>query len=157
VEPKSLVLAHPASALARAACQSIRLQLTAVGIPVELSELTGDQPQEFDLLYAELVFQEPLVDAGRLLGPGGLAGYCGPTMATALEDVMQATTWNDLRARLRQVHQTAHDELPVVPLWQTVNYLAHVDSLKGVVDQPAALYQDAASWRSVAPRAGGNR
>ncbi|MEM8947532.1 MAG: ABC transporter substrate-binding protein, partial [Planctomycetota bacterium] len=147
VEP--LVIAHPTSPAAIAACQTIKLQLGAIGIPVQLARIeSNDQlPAKYDLLYAELAIWEPIVDARRLLGPSGLAGRCSSPMSLALTDVDRANNWKEVRARLREVHEIAFNDLPVIPLWQTLDYLAHREALDGIGTTPVALYQNVAQWR----------
>lgn len=151
VETPSLILAYPPNPVARVCCQSIGLQLTAVGIPVELKELpadTSELPPDYDLLYAELVIREPLVDARRLFGPNGSAGSCSPSMSLALEQVDQAKNWRQARERLKDVHQVAYYDLPVIPLWQTIDSFAYRKNLQGIGATPVTLYQNVADWRT---------
>ncbi len=141
-----LVLVHPADAVARVSCQLIKRQLDAIGIPVELKEETLAEDSNWDLRYAELCLWEPIVDTRRLLGPGGLAGRSSPTMNLALRELGRSINWNDARSRLQRIHQLAFDDLPVIPLWQTVNSLAHRGSLSGMSETPVSLYQDISEW-----------
>ncbi len=154
---KPLVLAHSPNPVATTACQSIQLQLNAIGIPVKLLPLDpqmGDTEQGYDLLYAELALWEPLVDARRLLGPHGLAGHCSSSMSLALRDVDQAKNWKEARSRLQEVHQIAMSDLPVIPLWQTVDYFAHRKTLRGIGTTPVTLYQNVTDWQRAAYRGG---
>ena len=145
-ETQPLVLLHPADAVARVTCQLIKRQLDAIGIPIKLKEQTLADDSQWDLRYAELCLWEPIVDTRRLLGPGGLAGRCSPTMNLALRELGRSTNWNDARSRLQRIHQLAYDDLPVIPLWQTVNYFAHQRSLSGLSETPVSLYQDVSQW-----------
>jgi hypothetical protein len=148
--PAPLVLAHPADPLARVACQTIKLQLDRVGIPIELVEFPADQAKaavEYDLLYAELVVREPLMDARQLLAAEGVAGRASALLTSALDDLDRAQNWNVARTRLQEIHRIAHYDLPLIPLWQTVNYFAHRKWLSGVGDEPVTLYQNLAAWR----------
>ncbi len=145
-----LVLAHPADSLARVSCQAIKLQLDSVGIPVKLVELPALEPKaavEYDLLYAELAVREPLVDARRLLAGDGVARRASAAMMAALDRLDRAQNWNEARTRLREIHRLAYYDLPVVPLWQTVNWLAVRTWLEGVGQQPVTLYQNLDAWR----------
>lgn len=145
-----LILIHAANSVASTMCQLIKQQLAAIGIPLEVREIavTDDlEKLQWDLRYAELSFEEPLVDAQRLFGPSGLAGRCSPSMNLALVSLNQATNWNDARSRLQQVHQIAFDDLPVIPLWQTPKYFATQKSLKGVGKSPVSLYQNVSQWQ----------
>lgn len=146
-ELEPLILVHPTDAVARTMCGLIKKQLDALGIPIELREQSPAEDLEWDLRYAELSMWEPVVDARKLLGPGGLAGRCSPAMNLALHELDSATNWSDARTRLQRVHQLAFDDLPVIPLWQTVNHFAYRQSLTGMTSQPVSLYQDVAQWQ----------
>lgn len=151
VETPPLILAYPPDPVARVCCQSIALQLTAVGIPVELKELSAESselPPDYDLLYSELAIHEPLVDARRLLGPNGSAGSCSPSMSLALEQVDQSRNWRQARERLKEVHQVAYYDLPVIPLWQTIDSFGYRKNLQGIGRTPVTLYQNVADWRT---------
>ncbi len=168
VQPQAtmpLVLLLPPEPVARAVCQSIKLQLELVGIPIELREVSaGSQvlaadagstlkesanADDYDLLYTELAMWEPVVDARRLLGPRGEAGRCSPSMGLALDRLDQAQNWKQAQANLRQVHQIAFYDLPVIPLWQTYNYFAYRKTLDGFGKSPISCYQQVDQWRKV--------
>jgi ABC-type transport system substrate-binding protein len=151
-----LKLAHPNEPLARVACQSIQMQLEKAGIKVELTEFTADQlltgAVDCDLRYAELAVWEPLTDARTIMGTSGITGSTtSPYVQSALRKLDEATNWNDVRTRLGELHDIAHHELPVIPLWQTVNYFAYRESLRGIGETPVQLYQNIESWSSTAP------
>jgi tetratricopeptide (TPR) repeat protein len=147
----SLVLAYPADAIARLAAGTIKRQLALVGIPVNLEELPAGVPvrldDKIDLLYAELAMWEPVVDARRLLDRDGLAGSCSPYMSLALKQLEQAADWPAVGLKLRQIHQLAHSEVAVVPLWQLIDFFAYRRSLSGVGTRPVTLYQHVESWK----------
>jgi tetratricopeptide (TPR) repeat protein len=150
-----LVLAHPNDPIARVACQSIQTQLVREGIHVRLQEFSADQllagQVDCDLRYAELAVWEPVVDARRIMGTGGLAGEIrSPFLDTALRRLDEATNWNEVRSRLAELHEIAHHELPVIPLWQTANFFAYSASLRGVGDSPVSLYQNIDQWSTAA-------
>lgn len=152
-----LVLAHPSDPVARNACQLIQLQLKREGIPVELRQFTAEELMngrvEYDLRYAELAVWEPVTDARRIFGPGGLVGdEAGPSVLAALWRLDESTNWKDVRARLADLHEIAHHDLPVIPLWETVNYFAYRDSVAGIGDAPMTLYQNIDNWRNAAGR-----
>jgi ABC-type transport system substrate-binding protein len=154
-EPPSLpelVLAYPRDPLARIACQSIEAQLERAGIPIRLEEFSADEMLagrvEFDLRYAELAVWEPLTDARRILGPGAIGDQVrNPYVDAALRKLDVATNWNDVRSRLAALHEIVHHELPVIPLWQTVNYFACSSSVAGIGESPLTLYQNIEDWR----------
>jgi tetratricopeptide (TPR) repeat protein len=154
-EIPELTLAHPTDPVARLACQSIQMQLARVDIHVKLVEFTADQllagEVECDLRYAELAVWEPLTDAGALLGPGGLGGDVpSPYLQTALRQLDDASNWNEVRARLAEVHDVVHHELPIIPLWQTVNFFAYRESISGIGQTPVVLYQNVNDWSPAA-------
>ena len=92
---------------------------------------------------------EPVVDARRLLGPGGEAGRCSASMGLALDRLDQAQNWKEAQANLRQVHKIAFYDLPVIPLWQTYNYFADRKMLTGFGESPISCYQQVDKWRKV--------
>lgn len=135
--------------MARIACESIARQLELVGLQVKLQEVQPGQSagDGYDLLYTELVMQEPIVDAWRLLGPGGTTGQCSAAMLLALRSLEQAKDIKQAELRLEQVHRVAAAELPVLPLWQIVNHFAYHKSVKGVPQRPFHLYQGIEQWQ----------
>ena len=52
-----------------------------------------------------------------------------------------------MRDRLREVHQAAYYDLPVIPLWQTVDSFAYRKTLQGIGARPVTLYQNIADWQ----------
>lgn len=146
-----LVLAYLPNPVATTVCQSIKLQLDAIGLRTELLRLPPDgvTTKEYDLRYAQLAIWEPIVDARRLLGPGGVAGNCSSSMSLALQQVDLADNWKDARARLSEVHRIAFNDLQVIPLWQTYDSFAYRENLQGVGERPVSLYQNVADWRRV--------
>jgi ABC-type transport system substrate-binding protein len=146
-----LVLAYPNDPIARVACQTIQSQLAREDIPVKLREFTADEllsgKVEYDLRYAEITVGEPLTDARTLIGPTGLAGDVeSPYLNAALRELDAANNWKDVRSRLSRLHEIASHELPLIPLWQTVNYFAYRDSVRGILESPVALYQNVEQW-----------
>jgi tetratricopeptide (TPR) repeat protein len=146
-----LVLAYPPDEVAQGACASIKRQLGLLGIPIDLQAFDGPLPDrlpdQIDLLYAELGVWEPLVDAQRVLGEGGLAGGCSPHMSLALRQLNQASDWRQARNRLCKIHRLLHDETAIVPLWQLVEHFVYHNDLKGIAPRPVSLYQNVEQWR----------
>lgn len=160
IEP--LILAHPPNPVATIVCQTIQLQLGAIGIPIKLKPMPpegAETDEEYDLRYATIAMWEPIVDARRLFGPHGLAGNCSASMSLALQDVDQAKNWKEARARMQEVHQVAFNDLQVIPLWQTVDFFAHGQTLHEVGTAPVTLYQNVAKWQraSLGPPRGASR
>jgi ABC-type transport system substrate-binding protein len=146
-----LTLAHPDDPIARVACQTIQAQLGRENIPIKLREFSAEElaggKVEYDLRYAEITVGEPVTDARTLIGPSGLAGDVQSAyLDAALRDLDAATNWKDVRTRLAKLHEIASHELPVIPLWQTVNYFAYRSTVRGIGESPIALYQNIGEW-----------
>lgn len=146
------VLAYPATATAKLAAGQIQQHLKVVGINVRLKELgpaVPDRiPEDVDLLYAELAMWEPIVDAERLLGEDGIMGEASPYMRQALMRLRQSVDWPTVGKQLRDIHQLAHSEVTIIPLWQLSDYFAHVTGLEGLGDAPVTLYQHIEEWQA---------
>lgn len=146
-----LVLAHPADDVARLACQAIQKHLQVIGVTVRLEELppgeTRMDPAKHDFVYAELTMAEPLVDARRLLSPSGLVGGANPYINLALDQLDAASGWREAREKLQQIHQLAHDDLTIIPLWQLVDHYAYHKSIRGIGNRPFSLYQNIEQWQ----------
>ncbi|MEN6459077.1 MAG: ABC transporter substrate-binding protein [Thermoguttaceae bacterium] len=146
-----LTLAYPSDEIARAACLAIQKQLDTLGVSVTLraleSPLPRHVPDDVDLLYVELAVWEPVVDAGRLFGEGGVIADSGPYMALALRQLDQASEWDQVRDCLHRVHRIAFDDVTVIPLWQLVEHFGYRRSLRGVAPRPVSLYQNVEQWR----------
>ena len=157
VEVPKTVLAHPGTEMARMACRQIQRQLKLIGIEIELKELGAELPDRVpegvDLLYAELAMWEPIVDAERLLGEEGIIGDASPYMRQALMRLRQSVDWPSVGRQLRDIHQLAHSEVTIIPLWQLSDYFAHVRDLEGIGDSPVTLYQNVEEWRTSSRRA----
>ena len=147
-----LILAHPPHDLARVACRSIQRQLGIIGVGIARKETRPESPAspegDWDLLYVELAMWEPVIDARRLLGPQGLVGRATPYMDLTLRQLERADDWKRARDKLLEVHRIAHDDVPLVPLWQITDHFAYQRGLQGVGSRPAMLYQHVESWQS---------
>lgn len=148
-----LQLVHPATEIARRACQAMQLQLKQVQIETNLLELPPGQVRpendDFDLLYVEVSSTEPLVDARHILGEGGVAKITNTYIRQALRDLDAAPSWREARSRLLELHERVHTELVVIPLWQLVDHYAYRPNVQNLAAQPAQLYQDIEQWRIV--------
>ena len=146
-----LTLVHPESEIARIACERIGRQLTALSIPCRTVALNSEQGSlenlDWDLRYAEVLMAEPVTDAVNLLGPDGLASGGSPYLAQALRRLESADTWESARMSLLQIHQLAHQEVAVLPLWQIMDHCAFRKGIQGLSDGSVTLYQDVESWR----------
>lgn len=149
-ESPSLVIAHVADPVHKLACAAIAEQLKRIGFVVTLAAYdpakTGP-PEDFDFRYAELAAWEPVVDARRLLGEQGLTGNCNAYMSLALAKLDRADTWKEIRARLKEIHRIAADELVVLPLYQTVNHYAYRRGAVELGKSVVSLYENVEGWK----------
>ena len=154
-ELPTLTLAHPADDIVRIACKAIQQDLELVNLKIELREIPLGQPTQLsesdDLLYVELAVAEPLVEAQRLLGEGGIIGNASTYMSLVLRHVMTATGWNEARQALHDLHRLTYDDVAVVPLWQITEHFAYHTSLSGVASRPASLFQAVEAWEAKVP------
>jgi len=148
VKPR-LVLVHPATEVARAACAAIARYVALLGVEVQLHEQApgAPLPEEWDLRYGELAAWEPVSDAWRLFGPGGLAAGVSPYMELALRELAAAQDWPTARRLLMEIHTRVHDDVSIVPLWQLNNYCVWHKRLQGVGEAPVTLYQNVDQWK----------
>ncbi|MCA9142015.1 MAG: hypothetical protein H6821_06125 [Planctomycetaceae bacterium] len=148
-----LLIAHPATESARIACQAIITHLGIIGIEVKVKELppgeTLDADNECDLLYTEIAIWEPVSDARRLLGARGVAQTDSPYVNQALRRLDAAENWGDVHDQLIALHHAAHNEVTVIPLWQTVDYFIYNKRVRNIdVGDPLVwLYQNVDQWR----------
>jgi tetratricopeptide (TPR) repeat protein len=151
---KELVIGHDPVETQRIACKAFAKQLTKIGIPCRVQEVVDDAGRgECDFVYAELLIGEPVVDVPKLFGQVGLHPASNPHVRLGVRLVEQATTWNQAGQRLRQLHRILHEDLTVLPLWQTIEHYAVRSNVQGVRPGSVSLYQDVDSWR-IAPRLG---
>jgi tetratricopeptide (TPR) repeat protein len=153
---EKLVIGHPAAEIPRMACRAIAKQLEPLGLPCKLVELDGKtaMPADVDFVYAELTVTEPTVDASRLFGSQGLFPAENPHVRMAVRRVEQATTWSEASQRLHDLHRVMHEELTVLPLYQTPEYCAFGRNVSQTPSSPITFYHQLESWR-IAPRGGG--
>lgn len=145
-----LTLVHPADEVARLACRAIQRQLALIKIPVRLVALDPNDPRlpdDYDLAYVELQTWEPLVDAQRLFGPGGIVPHSSPHVLSALGRLRWATDWTQARETLWELHALSADDCALIPLWQLTEHCALASELTGVGTQPATLYQNIENWQ----------
>jgi tetratricopeptide (TPR) repeat protein len=154
-----LTLGHPADEISRIACRALVRQWKAIGIEVKIVEFPPgvfvDLKEECDLVYTHAATWEPIVDAGRLLAPGGLSPADNTYVSLMLRRVESSRDWIDARRALRDLHRQLHEDVTVIPLWQTFDYYAWRSSVQGLKDAQASLYETVDQWQ-VAPRLAGN-
>lgn len=147
----ALTLAHPSDGVSRSAAEAIRRDLAEIKIDLQLSEIgPNERPlanNQYDLVYAPLSVWEPISDAERMFGAGGLVDSGSPYLLEALATLRQETAWPSAREALKRIHQIVHREVTLIPLWQMVDHYAIRDELKGMMDKPTVLYQGVENWR----------
>lgn len=145
----TLRLLVPRHDVARVACRSIQRQLKLVGIPIELVERPdAGLPPAHDLRYVEMMPWEPLVDAGRILGPGGLAQTDSPYLRLALRELAATKDWKAAGDKLKEIHQLAYHDISVVPLWQFEEHYAYHRAVKELEGGRVTFYQNVEEWTS---------
>jgi len=100
-----------------------------------------------DLVYVSAAVWEPVIDARRVLGPEGLAASEDQLVGLGLRRLEEARNWREVRDRLLELHAIAHNELPVLPLWQMVESFAYRREILGIGNDIVSLYQNADRWR----------
>jgi peptide/nickel transport system substrate-binding protein len=154
----SLVLGHPADEVSRIACRGLVRQWKLIGIECKLVEFPPgffeDEDKQCDLVYLQLAAWEPIVDASRLLGAEGLAPTSSPFIQLALRQIEAARNWQEARQRLLALHRLLHDDVTLLPLWQTIDHFAYRRTLQGIGPRRIRLYQDVEQWRTSVQLAG---
>lgn len=151
-----VVLGHAPQELHAIVCKAMAKQLAAIKIPCRTVEVTTPEAAaQCDFVYTELLIAEPVIDVVRLFGPDGLYPATNPHVRLGVGQVEQSTTWNQAGQRLKQLHRVLHEDLTLLPLWQTPEHLAVQKNLQGISAAPVSLYQDIEQWR-VTPRLGQN-
>ena len=144
---ESIAIGHGDDWLHRRAAMAIVEQLNALGM-TSRALLLEDQNDlaTCDFVYTEILMQEPVVDAVRLLqhvGPNNSSGY----LDLAVRQLGQATNWRQASEQLFKIHAAVHAEQTVIPLWQMHEYFAFRKGVTGVADEPLTLYEDVQDWR----------
>ena len=145
-----LVLSYPRNQLVRVSCQAIGQYLKVIGVECELRELPpgawNDSTGQSDLVYMQVALWEPLTDARRLLAPTGVAAGGNEYVGMALRRLEASRNWREARTRLHELHRIVEEQVAIIPLWQTVNFLAYRKRLQGFTPRPLTLYEDVEQW-----------
>lgn len=145
-----LVLGHPADEPSRIACRAILSQWKLLKIECTLKEFPpgvfDDPDGTCDLVYRQLAAWEPLTDATRLFGENGIAPTSNPFLKLSLQQLDEARNWQQARARLAQLHRIVHEEVEVLPLWQTIDQFAYRKDRVSLDGARISLYQDIDRW-----------
>ena len=73
----------------------------------------------------------------------GIEGKVGQ----ALRRLDAAEKWGDVRDQLVALHRATHNEVSVIPLWQTVDFFVYNKRLQNIGGKPVWLYQNVDQWR----------
>ncbi|MEW4451475.1 ABC transporter substrate-binding protein [Bremerella sp. JC817] len=149
-----LVIGHPNSEISSQTCLSIAQYLKRIGLPCELKvvspEITSPAEAGVDLLYAEIQIAEPLIDVPRMFDQYVPLVHQRQYFQLALRQLGESQSWQEVRERFWSLHRLAHDDLLILPLFQTQDYFVYRRSLGGVGYQPISLFQQVERW-DVAP------
>ena len=149
---RPLILAHPPTAVASRACEQIRLQWSRIGVAVKLRALTRDAQsiEDADLIYTVVTAPEPLIDAERLFGVGGIIPTAERTLAGPLRQLADSATFAEARTALFEIQRVVHEQTLVLPLWQLNEYAARRTRVTMSATPPLSLYQFVAQWCATA-------
>ena len=146
----TLLLGHPSDEASRVACKAIVGQWKLIGVDCRLVEFAPgvfeDATGKCDLVYLQLAAWEPIVDAGRMLGPGGPASTDNAFIQLTVRQLESTRNWQQARDRLRQLHRLIHEEVALLPLFQTIDHYAYRRTLQGLAQERVTLYQDIEHW-----------
>jgi tetratricopeptide (TPR) repeat protein len=146
-----LLLGHPGDETSRVACRALVKQWKTIGVECDLVEFPpgtfDDAAGKCDLVYLQVAAWEPIVDAARLLGPGGPAASSSNFVQLTLRQLEQTKNWQQARDRLRQLHRLVHEDVTLLPLFQTIDHYAYRRTLQGLGPKRVTLYQDIDQWQ----------
>jgi hypothetical protein len=68
----------------------------------------------------------------------------------ALRQIEQARNWQEARTQLLHLHRLLHEDVTLLPLWQTMDHFAYRRTLQGLTPRRLRLYQDVEQWQAAA-------
>ncbi|MBW8883453.1 MAG: hypothetical protein JF612_01470 [Planctomycetia bacterium] len=146
-----LTLGYPADEMSRVACRGLVKDWKRIGVECKLLEFPpgvfDDVKHQCDLAYLQLTAWEPIVDARRLFGPGGLTPTDDEHILLALRQLDSARNWQEARQRLLVLHRLLFADSTLLPLWQTIDHFAYRRTLQGITPRRLSLYQDVEQWQ----------
>jgi hypothetical protein len=150
-----LVLAHPFGELHRFIAKQIQAQFEIFDLACKLRELSPGESRvsdgQYDLLLMEIRMLEPLVDLPRLMAREGVVPSDDPYVSLAIRRLDNSENWKEARENLYELHQMLKNDLPLIPLWQMIEYFAYHEGLRGVQQRPVFFYHDVEKWRVIPP------
>ena len=145
-----MVLAYPATEVARMAAQSIADEMRIAGLPIRLQEAAPNVGaiayEQADLIYVEWTAHEPFVELPRLIGRKGIGGDAGPIVERLMRDARAAGASNAAEP-IARLQLTIGDATLVIPLWRLNNYVVYRRELTGVGKRPVTLFQHVDQWK----------
>jgi ABC-type transport system substrate-binding protein len=147
-----LVIVHADDPVARAVSGAICHYLRALRIDCRSRSLppgtSAPADDDWDLWYTDVVVVEPFLDVDRLFGPYGLSGQGSPYIDSECRRLVRVTSWSEAREVLHDIHRLCHEQLPVIPLWQLVDYYGYQSYVSGLAPIRLLLYQDVEQWKT---------
>ena len=146
----SIVLAHPSGSTARSCAEAIARYWNDVNIKTTLRPLapgvTTPPDNQWDVLYAEVFIEEPLIDSVRLFGGQGLTDDIAAPAEQSLRNVVTSQTWQGACLALRNIHRQVSVDLSIIPLYQVQEHYAFRDNVYEIGRNLVHLYQNADRW-----------
>ena len=147
----SLTIAHPRSSSAKNAAAAIARAWSQAGFPTETRELGVGEAvpadANWDFLYMEVTVEEPLADAGRIIGSQGFATQVSAPIEQTLRILNYSRSWQTACAALRRLHRQIRVDLSVIPLWQITEHYAYRNTLRNIGRDNIHLYQHVDRWK----------
>ncbi len=113
-----------------------------------------EQTQSYDLAYYHYDFPDETYWLWPLLGPSGRAAgdnnmfnFRDITIQPLLQQAMVYRDFSEVRKRLRMVHVTLNNEMPLIPLWQLDPLLAYHHNVKPPALDPLLVFTNIEEWR----------
>lgn len=151
LERPSLVIAHPGSSASTNAAQAIARSWSQAGIITTTRKLKPGQsiPEDadWDFLYMEVSIEEPLADAGLLIGRQGFAKDVSAPIEQTLRILNYSRSWQTACSALRRLHRQVRVDLSIIPLWQVTENYAYRNTIRNVGRDIIHLYQNVDRWK----------
>lgn len=147
----AIVIARPKDEMSVLVGMMIQRQCKAIGVDVSLVDYTEDdiigESDAIDFWYVVRTVREPLIDAVKLFGNGGIVGKPSPYMALELDKLERCEDWPGAAKQLQAIHRLCFDETTVLPLWQLTEHYAYRKGITGIEDGTVQLYQNVERWQ----------
>jgi len=156
-----LTFEYPPTAVARSIAPRLAEAWNLIGVEIAAREVSEGELERklraggrFDLAYRASRPGEPAFDAGPTICPGydapptadPLAAVASPRILQLLLQLDRAPETTAAQSLVLLIDRESRDELPILPLWQLVEYYGYRARVKGVVDEAPHLYQGIEAW-----------